>query len=116
MATKFNQKNKGTLKVEVIEVDDQGDATIAVKLAPLIAEDLSIIALVGPSYSGSTRASLPFYKEKLLPLISPSATNPFLTDPTSPFFGGSVFHRVVQISATWTNLITICSDLDYSST
>ena len=99
MATKFNQKNKGTLKVEVIEVDDQGDPFIAVKLAPLIAEDLSIIALVGPSYSGSTRASLPFYKEKLLPLISPSATNPFLTDPTSPFFGGPVFHRVVQISA-----------------
>jgi len=99
MATKFNQRNKGTLKVEVIEVDDQGDPFIAVKLAPLIAEDLSIIALVGPSYSGSTRASLPFYKEKLLPLISPSATNPFLTDPTNPFFGGPVFHRVVQISA-----------------
>jgi branched-chain amino acid transport system substrate-binding protein len=99
MATKFNQKNKGTLKVEVIEVDDQGDPLIAVKLAPLIAEDLSIIALVGPSYSGSTRASLPFYKEKSLPLISPSATNPVLTDPTNPFFGGPVFHRVVQISA-----------------
>ena len=99
MATKFNLKNKGTLKVEVIEVDDQGDPLIAVKLAPLIAEDLSIIAMVGPSYSGATRASIPFYKEKLLPLISPSATNPVLTDPTNPFFGGPIFHRVVQMDA-----------------
>ena len=99
MATKFNLKNKGSFKVEVIEVDDEGDPSIAVKLAPLIAADLSIIGLVGPSYSGSTRASLPFYKEKLLPLISPSATNPVLTDPSSTFFGGPIFHRVVQMDA-----------------
>ena len=99
MATKFNQKNKGTLKVEVIEVDDQGDPAIAVKLAPLIAADLSIIAMVGPSYSGATIASLPFYKEKSLSLISPSATRPGLTDPSSTFFGGPVFHRVVQMDA-----------------
>ena len=99
MATKFNLKNKGSLKVEVIEVDDEGDPAIAVKLAPLIAADMSIIGMVGPSYSGATRASLPFYKEKLLPLISPSATNPVLTDPSSTSFGGPIFHRVVQMDA-----------------
>jgi branched-chain amino acid transport system substrate-binding protein len=102
MATKFNQKNKGSFKVEVIEVDDEGDPATAVKLAPLIAADLSIIGMVGPSYSGATRASLPFYKEKLLPLISPSASNSVLTDPTNPFFGGPIFHRVVQLDAQQT--------------
>ena len=111
MATKFNQKNKGTLKVEVIEVDDQGDPAIAVKLAPLIAADLSIIAMVGPSYSGATIASLPFYKEKSLSLISPSATRPGLTDPSSTFFGGPVFHRVVQMDAQQTVALARLAEL-----
>ena len=111
MATKFNQKNKGSFKVEVIEVDDEGDPAIAVKLAPLIAADLSIIGMVGPSYSGATRASLPFYKEKLLPLISPSATNPVLTDPSSTFFGGPIFYRVVQMDAQQTAALANLAEL-----
>lgn len=96
MVTKFNLQTKGIFKVEVVEVDDQGDPLIAATLAPKIADDQSIVALVGPSYSGATKASLPFYKAKSLPLISPSATNPTLTDPTSSYFGAPVFHRVVQ--------------------
>lgn len=97
MVKKFNQKNSGKIKVEIIQVDDQGDPTIAIKLAPVIAADSSIIGLVGPSYSGATSASLPFYKVAALALISPSATNPSLTDPTSDRFAGPIFHRVAQI-------------------
>lgn len=96
MVKKFNQKNSGKIKVEIIQVDDQGDPTIAIKLAPVIAADSSIIGLVGPSYSGATSASLPFYKVGALALISPSATNPLLTDPTSDRFAGPIFHRVAQ--------------------
>ena len=96
MVTKFNQKNSGKIKVEIVQVDDQGDPAIAVKLAPVIAADSSIIGLVGPSYSGATTASLPFYKDGSLALISPSATNPVLTDPTNSRYGGPIFHRVAQ--------------------
>ena len=96
MVKKFNQKNFGKIKVEIVQVDDQGDPTIAVKLAPVIAADLSIIGLVGPSYSGATSASLPFYKEGSLALISPTATNPALTDPTNSRYGAPIFHRVAQ--------------------
>ena len=99
MATKFNQRAQGSFKIEIVEVDDQGDPAIAVKLAPIIATDNSIIGLIGPSYSGSARASLPFYKSSLLPMISPSATNPALTDPTNASYGAPVFHRVVKIEA-----------------
>ena len=97
MVKKFNQKNSGKIKVEIVQVDDQGDPTIAVKIAPLIASDPSIIGLVGPSYSGATSASLPFYKDSSLVMISPSATNALLTDPTSPRYASPVFYRVAQI-------------------
>ena len=96
MVTKFNQKNAKKIKVEIVQVDDQGDPAIAVKLAPVIAADSSIIGLVGPSYSGATSASLPFYKEGSLALISPTATNPALTDPTNSRYGAPIFHRVAQ--------------------
>jgi branched-chain amino acid transport system substrate-binding protein len=96
MVTKFNQKNSKKIKVEIVQVDDQGDPAIAVTLAPVIAADLSIIGLVGPSYSGATSISLPFYKDGSLALISPSATNPALTDPTNSRYGAPIFHRVAQ--------------------
>jgi branched-chain amino acid transport system substrate-binding protein len=96
MVTKFNQKNAKKIKVEIVQVDDQGDPAIAVKIAPVIAADSSIIGLVGPSYSGATSASLPFYKEGSLALISPTATNPALTDPTNSRYGAPIFHRVAQ--------------------
>ena len=47
MVKKFNQKNSGKTRVEIVEVDDQGDPAIAVKLAPAIAADSSIIGLIG---------------------------------------------------------------------
>ncbi len=99
MVKKFNQKYSGKIRIEVVQVDDQGDPAIAVKIAPAIAADASIIGLVGPSYSGATSASLPFYKDASLALISPSATNPLLTDPTSSRFGSPVFHRVAQVDS-----------------
>jgi branched-chain amino acid transport system substrate-binding protein len=97
MVKKFNQKNSGKIKVEIVQVDDQGDPFIAEKIAPLIASDSSIIGLIGSSYSGATSASLPFYKDSSLVMISPSATNPLLTDPTSSRYGAPIFHRVAQM-------------------
>jgi len=81
--------------IELVSVDDQGDPAVAATVAPGTASNEKILGLVGPAYSGATIASLPFYKDGGLALISPSATRVSITDPTTPDFGGPVFHRVV---------------------
>jgi branched-chain amino acid transport system substrate-binding protein len=81
--------------IELVSVDDQGDPAVAATVAPGTAANEKILGLVGPAYSGATIASLPFYKDGGLALISPSATRVSITDPASPDFGGPVFHRVV---------------------
>lgn len=82
-------------KIELVSADDQGDGTVAASVAPGIANNKDIVAVVGPAYSGATIASLPYYKEAGMPLISPSATKVSLTDPSvAGEFGGPVFHRI----------------------
>ena len=91
----FNAKNKAKYNVKLVSIDDQGDPAVAGTVAPGIGKNKNILGVVGPAYSGATIASLPFYKAGGLVLISPSATRVSLTDPSSPDFGGPVFHRVV---------------------
>jgi branched-chain amino acid transport system substrate-binding protein len=90
----FMEANPG-YTIELVSVDDQGDPAVAATVAPGTAANEKILGLVGPAYSGATIASLPFYKDGGLALISPSATRVSITDPTTPDFGGPVFHRVV---------------------
>ncbi|MEY3168074.1 MAG: hypothetical protein RLY44_54 [Actinomycetota bacterium] len=91
----FNAKNKGKYVVRIVQADDQGDPAQAAKVAPGIASNSKIIGVVGPAYSGATIASLPFYKQRNLPMISPSATRVSITDPAAGNIGFPVFHRVV---------------------
>jgi branched-chain amino acid transport system substrate-binding protein len=81
--------------IELVSVDDQGDPAVASTVAPGVGNNKSVLGVVGPAYSGATIASLPYYKSVNMPVISPSATRVSLTDPTSPDFGGPIFHRVV---------------------
>ena len=92
----FNSLNEGKVEVKLVLIDDQGDPSIAAKIAPEIGADLKILGLVGPAYSGATIISLPFYQTGGLVLISPSATRESLTDPKSSQFGGPVFHRIAS--------------------
>jgi len=89
------KENKGKYKIKVVLADDQGDPAQAAKVAPGIASNKNIIGLVGAAYSGATIASLPFYKQRNLPMISPSATRVSITDPAAGNIGFPVFHRVV---------------------
>ncbi|MEY5018575.1 MAG: hypothetical protein RJB54_493, partial [Actinomycetota bacterium] len=91
----FNAKNKGKYVVKVVRADDQGDPAQAAKVAPGIASNKNVIGLVGAAYSGATIASLPFYKQRNLAMISPSATRVSITDPAAGAIGFPVFHRVV---------------------
>ena len=90
----FEAKNK-SYKIKLVSIDDQGDPAVAGTVAPGVASNKNVLGVVGPAYSGATIASLPYYKSVNMPVISPSATRVSLTDPTSPDFGGPIFHRVV---------------------
>lgn len=74
----------------VVEVDDQGDRAQGPIVAPRVAEDECVVALVGPAYSGASFGSLPIYLQAKLPVITPSATNPGLNA-----VGKEIFHRIV---------------------
>jgi len=91
----FNAKNKGKFVVSLVKADDQGAPDQAAKVAPGIASNTKIIGLVGAAYSGATIASLPFYKQRNLVMVSPSATRVSITDPAAGAIGFPVFHRVV---------------------
>lgn len=90
----WEAKNPG-IKIKLVSIDDEGDPAKAGTVAPGVASNKNVLGVVGPAYSGATIASLPFYKAVGMALISPSATRVSLTDPTSPDFGGPIFHRVV---------------------
>ncbi|MDE3227441.1 MAG: branched-chain amino acid ABC transporter substrate-binding protein [Acidobacteriota bacterium] len=88
---KFLDANKSAnVDPVVYEVDDQGDPAVAAPIAPKVAAEECVVALVGPAYSGASKVSLPVYLSAGLPIITPSATN-----PTLPSFGKSIFHRAV---------------------
>lgn len=92
----INQANAGVtfgklpFKLKFVSADDQGSAT----QSPAAAEDLinnkSVVAVVGPAFSGATQAAEPLYHAASMPTVSPSATEPSLAD-----HGWNNFFRVV---------------------
>jgi branched-chain amino acid transport system substrate-binding protein len=67
--------------VKLISADDQGDPTVAPSIATQIASNKKVVAVVGPSYSGATVASIPVYGPSDMPIVSPSATRVSITQP-----------------------------------
>ncbi len=90
----YNDSNPA-VTVKLITADDQGDGAVAGTVAPGIAQNKSVIGVVGPAYSGASIASFPSYKAGRLTMVSPSATRVTLTDPKSADNGYPFFHRVV---------------------
>jgi branched-chain amino acid transport system substrate-binding protein len=76
--------------VELVEFDSQGDPAQAPALAAQAAQNQEIVAIVGPAFSGESRAANPIFEEAGLPIITPSATNPGLAQS-----GWDIFHRAV---------------------
>ena len=74
-------------KFEAVMVDDttattgQADPAQAATNARKLIGDPLVIASVGPQFSGLNKATAPLYSEAGMVNISPSATNPDLTDP-----------------------------------
>ncbi len=70
--------------------DDQGSATQSPTAAQALINDSSVVAVVGPAFSGATKAAEPFFHEANLATVSPSATDPGLATQ-----GWTNFFRVV---------------------
>ncbi len=88
----IDQANKAkalpyTLKLE--QSDDQGTPDQGPTAARKLVDD-KVIAVVGPMYSGATKASEPIYSQAGILSVSPSATNPSLTA-----LGFKTFVRVI---------------------
>ncbi len=78
-----------TVKLEAAAIDTQASASQSPALAKKVVDDDCALGVVGGMYSGETIAAVPVYEGGGVPVISPSATNPGLTNK-SP-----IFHRVV---------------------
>jgi branched-chain amino acid transport system substrate-binding protein len=79
--SQFNHKagNAFTLKFQAL--NDQGDETIAPNEARIAVSNPHVVGVVGPAFSGATKAAQAVYGPANMPLVSPSATNTLLTTP-----------------------------------
>ncbi len=82
----YNAGNPKT-KVTLREFDSQGDPAQAPALAKKAIDNKSILGIVGPAFSGESKAVDPAFNEAGLVTITPSATNPALaTNGWKTFF------------------------------
>ena len=75
----YNKKNPNC-KVALENYDSQGDPDQAPALAKKAIDDKKIVGIVGPAFSGESKAADPAFAEAGLVHITPSATNPKLAD------------------------------------
>jgi branched-chain amino acid transport system substrate-binding protein len=100
LALKLYNAKKPAVKVEIYEADDQGDGANGANVAAGVAADSAVVGVL-TAYSGPTFSALPAYKAAGIVIVSPSATNADLTDPTKGVrYGGPIFHRIVSNDKT----------------
>lgn len=90
----YNAKNSDC-KVTIAAFDSQGDPTQAPGLAKKAIDDKAIVGIVGPAFSGESKAADPLFNEAGLVAITPSATNPALAEN-----GWKTFFRALGNDAT----------------
>jgi branched-chain amino acid transport system substrate-binding protein len=88
----YNAKNPPK-KIELLEYDSQGTPDQAVPLATKAVQD-GIVAMIGPAFSGESKAADPVLEQAKIPNISPVATNPGLAEN-----GWKYFHRDIASDA-----------------
>ena len=87
-----NQSGKLPFTLKVAEADDQGDPAKGPTAAQQLIGDSSVVGVVGPTFSGATKAAQPLFTQANLASVSASATNSTLTDPANGF---KTFFRIV---------------------
>jgi len=80
--------------LELVVEDDGGTPEGGAAVANKLVSDPAIVAIAGHIFSGATDAAMPIYEKAGIPMMSPSATNPPLTQK-----GSKVFNRVAFTDA-----------------
>ncbi len=86
----------GDVTIALKEFDTAGDPAQATTIKDQFVGDESIVATVGPAFSGETKALIPPMNEAGLAMISPSATNKDLPNVVP---NSKVFHRIIADDA-----------------
>jgi branched-chain amino acid transport system substrate-binding protein len=86
-----NATGKLPFKLQASWFDDQGSSTLSPAQAQSAAANNKLVAVVGPAFSGATRAAEPFYSNAGIATVSPSATAAALATG----FSNNNFMRVV---------------------
>lgn len=92
VAVEEANKKQSRYRIVLKEFDTQGDPAQATTLKDQFINDEQVIGVVGPAFSGETKALLPSLQEAGLPMVSPSATNKDLPDVVP---NQTVFHRII---------------------
>ncbi|MER3452410.1 MAG: branched chain amino acid ABC transporter substrate-binding protein, partial [Acidimicrobiia bacterium] len=92
LAVEEANKKQRTYRIVLKEFDTQGDPAQATTLKDQFINDPRIVGVVGPAFSGETKALLPSLQEAGLPMVSASATNKDLPNVVP---NQTVFHRIV---------------------
>lgn len=80
LAVELHNSANPDCQVELKPFDTEGDPQKATAIAPQIVNDESIIGLVGPTWSGETKATGSVFDQAGLVAVTPSATNVALSD------------------------------------
>jgi len=88
----YNKRTDAKYRINLKTFDTQGDPAQASTVKDQYINDSSIIGIVGPAFSGETKAVIPSLQEAGLVMISASATN---KDLPTIVAGSTVFHRVI---------------------
>jgi len=94
---KIAVKDAGELEgfaFELVTEDDGGTPEGGAAVANKLVSDPTVVAIAGHIFSGATDAAMPIYEKAGIPMMSPSATNPALTQK-----GSKVFNRVAFTDA-----------------
>ncbi|WP_045875410.1 branched-chain amino acid ABC transporter substrate-binding protein [Pseudofrankia sp. DC12] len=91
--TAIDEANRNTrlpFTLRIVASDDQGTPEQGPTAAQKLVDNKDVVAVVGPVFSGATKSSEPLFSQAGLLSVSPSATNPQLTD-----LGFKTFYRVI---------------------
>ncbi len=85
-----NDNNTYGFQVGLLESDDVGSGDKAPAAAAAVLQDPAVVGMVGPSFSGATKAIGKTYGDAGMAFITPSASNATLQDQ-----GFTTFHRII---------------------
>lgn len=86
----------GDSSFELVIEDTGGTPEGGAAVANLFVSDPTVVAIAGHTFSGATESAIPIYDEAGFPMLSPSATNPTLTEMGSRVFNRIAFTDQVQ--------------------